>query len=173
MAAPRQLYYSGQPITQRERRWADNERLGLGLTILHADCQVALFYDPIQHAITVTHCGWRGSVQNIYQESIAAMRSLYGTKAENLLVGISPSLGPSASQFIHYQRELPESFYPFQVKPLYFDFWAISKWQLRECGVLPHHIEIAEICTYSHPEDFFSYRRIKTSGRHATIASLT
>ena len=145
---------------------------GLGLSILHADCQAAIIYDPIEHALSTVHCGWRGNVQNIYKETIEAMRSLYGSKPENLLVGISPSLGPTASEFIHYKTELPTTFLPFQVEPNYFDLWAISQWQLMECGLLPHHIEIAEMCTYSNAADFFSYRRVKKSGRHASFAKL-
>jgi len=144
----------------------------IGLSILHADCQATIFYDPIHHAVSNVHCGWRGSVQNIYRETVEAMKSLYGTKPEDLHVGISPSLGPEASEFINHQKELPLSFAPFQFKPFYFDFWQISRWQLLECGILPHHIEVAEMCTYSNPTDFFSYRRIKASGRHATIVML-
>lgn len=144
----------------------------LGLMILHADCQAAIFYDPFHHALGVAHAGWRGSVGNIYQETIRAMRSRYGSRSENLLVGISPSLGPFAAEFQNYRTELPEAFWPYQVKPTYFDFWEISRQQLLACGVLAHHIEIAGVCTLSNPEDFFSYRRVKASGRHATIAAL-
>lgn len=145
----------------------------LALMILHADCQAAIFYDPVNHALALAHCGWRGSVQNIYSETIASMQSNYFSKPENILVAISPSLSPLASEFINYQTELPEVFYPFQIKPTYFDFWSISKWQLMQCGILEHHIEISDLCTYSNPAEFFSYRRIKQSGRHATIAYLT
>lgn len=144
----------------------------LGLSVLHADCQAAIFYDPIHHAVTNVHCGWRGSVQNIYRETIEAMKKLYGSRPEEIHVGISPSLGPEASEFINFERELPLSFYSFQFKPTYFDFWQISRWQLVECGILPHHLEVAEICTYANPADFFSYRRLKASGRHATFATL-
>ena len=147
-------------------------QLGLSLAILHADCQAAIFYDPIHHALSTIHCGWRGNVQNIYRKTVETMCSLYGSNPEDLLVGISPSLGPNASEFIHYQTEWPAHFHAFQIKPTYFDLWAISRWQLTDCGILPHHIEIAEICTFSNPQDFFSYRRVKKSGRHATIAYL-
>lgn len=144
----------------------------LGLLILHADCQAAIFYDPVQHALAVVHCGWRGSVQNIYHKTIEWMKQRYGSKPENLLVAISPSLGPEAAEFRFFKIELPELFWPFQVKPTYFDFWAITRWQLKESGVLPHHIEIAGICTLSNPQDFFSYRRVKISGRHGTLAAI-
>lgn len=145
---------------------------GLGLLILHADCQAALIYDPVEHALAAVHCGWRGSVENIYKETIDWMKGRYGSKPENLLVGISPSLGPESAEFRFFQTELPESFWAFQHKPTYFDFWAISRHQLQECGVLSHHIEIAGLCTMANPQDFFSYRRCKVSGRHGTLASL-
>lgn len=144
---------------------------GIGLMVNHADCQAAIFYDPIHHAIANVHAGWRGSVQNIYAETIHFMQHKYKSKPEDLLVGISPSLGPQDAQFVNYRQELPEPFWEFQTTPAYFDFWAISKMQLMECGVLAHHIEIAGISTYSHPEDYFSFRR-KDSGRNGTLVAL-
>lgn len=142
------------------------------LMILHADCQAAIFYDPIRHVLANIHCGWRGNVQNIYREAIFALKRDFGTKPEDLLVSISPSLGPEQAEFTNYRTELPEEFWQFQVKPYYFDLWAISRWQLEKEGILPHHIEIAQICTKSNPSDYFSYRNVKQSGRHATCAML-
>ena len=144
----------------------------LGLMMKHADCQAAIFYDPIHKAIANVHCGWRGNVANIYAKTVAKMGQTIGSDPKELLVCISPSLGPSASEFINYQRELPKEFWSFQVKPTYFDLWAISRMQLEEAGVLSHHIQIAEMCTFSNPDKFFSYRRVKVSGRHATIVGL-
>ncbi len=142
------------------------------LMIKHADCQAALFYDPKNHAASAVHCGWRGSVQNIYKETVECMRKNFGSKPENLLVGISPSLGPEKAEFKHFQNELPETFWKFQVKPTYFDFWEISRSQLLEQGILSHHIEIASLCTFENPHDFFSYRRDKVTGRNATVIKL-
>lgn len=144
----------------------------IALMILQADCQAAIFYDPINRALANVHCGWRGSVQNIYHETIRHMRDLYHSKPENLLVCISPSLGPQNSEFVHYRTELPESFWDFQIKPTYFNFWAISEWQLAQAGILPHHIQIAKIDTYANNDDFFSYRRHKQCGLQATICCL-
>jgi polyphenol oxidase len=162
-------------LEQPTRELADgllSQISGLGLGITHADCQAAIFYDPFLHALAVVHCGWRGNVQNIYAKTVQAMKRSFGTKAENLLVGISPSLGPEFSEFVNYENEFPGSFINFQTKPFYFNLWELSRWQLEECGVLPHHIEIAGLCTYSSSEDWFSYRRDKVTGRNATIAAL-
>jgi YfiH family protein len=145
---------------------------GLSLMIKHADCQAALFYDPIKKAIANVHSGWRGSVQNIYQKTVEKMKQEYGSKPEDILVGISPSLGPEAAQFINYKTEIPKSLWKFQIKPLYFDFWAISEMQLTSAGILPDHIEIARQCTFSNEQDFFSHRRNPATGRHGCFIAL-
>ena len=145
----------------------------MGLMIHHADCQAAIFCDPVERVIAAAHSGWRGSVANIYSNLIAHMQKTSGSKSENLLVGISPSLGPQSAQFINYKTELPEFFWQYQVKPLYFDFWAISKQQLIDCGISPHHIEIAGIDTMSCPEDYYSYRYAKVRGGHGTVVAWT
>lgn len=150
-------------ITQKE---------DLALLITHADCQAAIFYDPVHRVIANVHCGWRGSVQNIYGETVAYFCHHFGTDPKDLLVCISPSLGPLKAEYLHYKEELPAHFHSFQVGPCLFDFWAISRVQLQNAGVLDSHIEIAEICTFLEPKDFFSYRRDKKTGRHGTIAGL-
>lgn len=145
---------------------------GVTLMMKHADCQVALFYDPIHHAAANIHSGWRGSVANIYVEAIQAMHQSFGSDPRDLLVCISPSLGPDEAEFINYRTELPEEFWHFQVRPTYFDFWSISEFQLQEAGILPHHIEVARLSTYANSFDFFSYRRDKITGRHASCITL-
>lgn len=151
-----------------------------GLLTTHADCQTAIFYDPIQCVIANVHAGWRGQVKNIYQETVAKMSKAFGSHPKDLLVGISPSLGPQNAEFKNYQEEFPKEFWRFQVKPNYFNLWAIARHQLEQCGILSHNIEIAEIDTFSNPNDFFSYRREKSaSGRqdsitgcHATVIAI-
>ncbi len=144
----------------------------LGLLVTHADCQTGFFYDPVHQAIAIAHSGWRGSVQNIYENVAKALKEQIGSNPADLLVCISPSLGPDHAEFIHYQQELPEEFWRFQVKPQYFDFWEISKMQLTGCGVRPENIEIAGICTYCEADDYFSHRREKNAGRNGSVIAL-
>jgi len=145
---------------------------GTGLFIKHADCQAVIFYDPIEKALGCVHAGWRGNIQNIYGEALGKMRQAFGSKPENIFVGISPSLGPCCGEFIHYEKEIPHQFWPFQIRPLYFDLWEMARSQLLQAGILPHHLEIAPICTCCNPADFYSYRRDKTTGRNATVVCL-
>lgn len=148
------------------------ERFDLTLMTRHADCQAAIFYDPIRHALASVHAGWRGNVKNIYRSTVQRMQQEFGSKPENLLVGISPSLGPNHAEFKHYQLEFPKEFWDFQVRPNYFDLWAIARHQLEQCGILSDHLQIAEVCTYANPKDCFSYRRDKVKSGHVTFALL-
>lgn len=144
----------------------------LGLAVTHADCQAAIFYDPVHEAVAVSHCGWKGTVQNIYSRVVSAMHQDIGTQAHNLIVCISPSLGPDHAEYKNYKQEIPQELWPFQKKPHYFDFWAISRKQLTACGISEKNIEISELCTVCNQSDYFSYRADKKTGRNVTIAGL-
>ena len=140
------------------------------LIIKTADCQPVLLADPVDNRVAAIHSGWRGSVQNIIGKTIAKMIEL-GTKPQNILAGIGPSLGPCCAEFIHYKQELPESLWSYASKPNYFNFWEISKTQLQNEGVFANNIESSEMCTKCCP-DFFSYRRKKISGRFGSVIGI-
>lgn len=146
---------------------------GCALMVTHADCQAAIFYDPIHHALGAVHAGWRGLVKEIYSNCISLMHKEFGSSPNDLLVAISPSLGPLNSEFINYKQEIPERFYRFKEGQCHFNLWEIARFELCSAGVLPENIQIAGLCTYQHDADFFSYRRDKTLGRNATVALLS
>ncbi len=131
---------------------------GVGLMIQQADCQAILLFDPLKKVVAAIHCGWRGSVMNIIARVVQRLKTRFDTGPENLLAVISPSLGPCCAEFVNYREELPVEFGPFMVKPDFFDFWQISKFQLAGAGVRESNITIAGICTCC-SEDYFSYRR--------------
>lgn len=147
-----------------------------GILIQQADCQAILLWSPKPQAISAVHCGWRGSVQEIIGKTIHLMQQHYGVEPRSLRAVISPSLGPCCAEFVNYRTELPAWMHTYQVRPDYFDFWAISRHQLHEAGVLEEHIDIAGICTRCN-ERFFSYRRsVHTAdgitGRNGSIIGL-
>ena len=166
-------------LSKESPRWIDEadglitNRQEEALVIRHADCQAAIFFDPVTKTIANVHAGWRGQVKNVYQVTIDKMRHLAGSCPHNVLVAISPSLGPSHAEFVHFQNEWPEDYWQFQSKPTYFDLWALAKWQLMEAGVLEKNIQLSNICTYSHPTDCFSYRREKIAHSLLTVVSMT
>jgi len=144
---------------------------GLGLMVQQADCQAVMLFDPRKKAVAIAHVGWRGTVADIIAKTVFAMHDAFATEPADLIAAISPSLGPCCAEFVNYRAELPVSLHGYQVRPNYFDFWAISRDQLRATGVLPGNIHCAEICTSCNP-DYFSYRRDGETGRFASVIGL-
>ncbi|MDX1775540.1 MAG: peptidoglycan editing factor PgeF [Desulfobulbales bacterium] len=144
---------------------------GVGLMIQQADCQAVMLFDPENMAVAIVHAGWRGTVAEIIARTVAAMGRAFATQPSALLAAISPSLGPCCAEFINYRSELPAALHSYQVRPNYFDFWAISRDQLRAAGVQPENIHIAGICTCC-SDDYFSYRRDRHTGRFASVLGI-
>lgn len=142
------------------------------LTIRHADCQAALFVDPVKRAIAAVHAGWRGQIAGMYEKTAYAMERHFGTSPSDLFVAIGPSLGPDSSEFIHYRVEIPESLWHYQRKPAYFDLWQLAEDQLLSIGIPKKQIEIARIDT-AKESIFHSYRRDKNSLRQVTAAGIS
>ncbi len=144
---------------------------GIGLMIKTADCQPVAVFDPVNEVIANVHCGWRGNVGGILQRAVGMLSTAYGSSPRDLWVGIGPSLGPCCAEFKGWRQLLPKWMHKFQIKPDYFDFWAISKRQLMEAGVPEDQVHVLQICTFCN-KDYFSYRRERLTGRQATVVAL-
>ncbi|WP_212636829.1 peptidoglycan editing factor PgeF [Desulfacinum hydrothermale] len=145
----------------------------VGLLVRIADCQAVFLADPQRRVIANVHSGWRGSVANILGKTVAVLEERFQCRPESLVAAVSPSLGPCCAEFRNFEGELPRSFWAFQVRPTYFDFWAISRRQLVEAGLRPQNIHLAQQCTACHPDLYFSYRRDKETGRMGAVIALT
>ncbi|MGC8492220.1 MAG: polyphenol oxidase family protein [Syntrophobacteraceae bacterium] len=141
---------------------------GLGLLIKIADCQSILLVDPESRIIANIHSGWRGSVLNIAGNTVNRLER-FGLAPSRTLAAVSPSLGPCCAEFINFEREIPEEFWPFRVGPHHFDFWAITRSQLLAAGLLEEHIECAARCTVCEKSEYFSYRGEHETGRMASV----
>ncbi len=145
---------------------------GVGLLIKQADCQAVVFYDPGRRVVANVHCGWRGQVQNVLGAALARLQERFGCRPQDLYAAISPSLGPCCAEFRHFRRELPPDFWPYQVRPNYFDLWRLSRDQLLAAGLRAAHLDLAGLCTRCRTAEFFSYRRDKVTGRQGTVIGL-
>jgi len=122
-----------------------------------ADCQGVLIYDPKNEAVAAVHSGWKGSALNIIGKTIEKMKLKYGSDPQDLLVAVSPSLGPCCAQFSDPNKELPDFCKPFIKPNKHVDFWALTLHQLAEAGVTEDHIELSGLCTKCQP-GYHSYR---------------
>ncbi|MEW5949340.1 MAG: peptidoglycan editing factor PgeF [Thermodesulfobacteriota bacterium] len=145
----------------------------VALMIKQADCQAIILYDSRRKAIGNVHCGWRGNALDIIGRTVQTMSEAFGSRPQDILACISPSLGPCCAEFKNFREEFPPTLWRYEVKPYHFDLWAVSRAQLLSAGILPEHIEMAGICTKCHREEFFSYRGEKITGRSGTVVALS
>jgi YfiH family protein len=148
------------------------DSFGENLAIQVADCQAVLLYEPTRRVIANVHCGWRGSIQNIIGRTVEVMVRHFNCRPGRIRAGIGPSLGPCCAEFINYSTEIPKEFWRYKGLNAHFDFWSLSRDQLKRAGVAEINIELGGICTRCHTEDFFSYRAQRTTGRFAAVIGL-
>lgn len=148
---------------------------GYCLCVSTADCVPILLYDPKNKAIAAVHAGWRGTIERIAVETIATMQVKYGSRPEDILACIGPSISLDSYEvgdevWQAFSRE------GFNMKTIskrshgtgkwHIDLWEANNQQLLALGVQRSKIEIAGICTYIHHDKFFSARRLGiNSGR--------
>jgi len=145
---------------------------GMPVGIQLADCQAILLYDPVKSVAANIHAGWRGSIQNIAGKTIARMQSEFSCQPENIRAAVSPSLGPCCSEFKNYQKEIPETFWPYRDQRNHFNFWAITRDQLTDAGILKDNIEFSGMCTKCNAHLFYSYRKNSKTGRFAAVIGI-
>lgn len=149
-----------------------SDEKGIALMVQTADCQAVLLYDPVLGVIGNIHSGWRGSVANIIGKTIRVMKKDYGSSPVNIRAGIGPSLGPCCAEFLNYKKEIPEKFWRYKNDKDHFDFWGVSRDQLKKEGVADENIFSSNMCTKCNQDLFFSYRRDKVTGRLANVIGL-
>lgn len=155
---------------------------GLTLVTLHADCLPLFFLDPVNRAIGLTHSGWRGTQKAIGIRTLERMENEFGSKREEMLVGIGPGIGRTAFEV---GPEVAEAFYellgdargnevlmPLQLGTYLLDLTLANVMLLLEAGIAPQRMFTADLCTYSRPDLFFSHRR-DGSSRGSMAAFLT
>lgn len=156
---------------------------GIVCAVLTADCLPLLICDRTGSRVAAVHAGWRGLAEGVVRNSV---RALDCNPAE-LMVWLGPAIGPQAFEtgvdvlevFFEnamsgeHMEAVSGCFRPHTEKPLHFlaDIYALARAELRELGVTD--IYGGDRCTVTEREDFFSYRRDKTTGRMASLIWLT
>jgi YfiH family protein len=144
----------------------------IALAIAHADCQACILYDKENEAVAAIHAGWKGLMKNVYEKTVRFMEENFNSRSADLIACISPSLGPDHAEFTNFREEFPKKYWSYKKEDKLFDLWQIAFDQLKDAGLQDNNIEIAKVCTYCNPKDYYSYRRDKVTGRHATVVCL-
>jgi len=135
------------------------------LQTFYADCVPLFFADPIKRVVGAAHAGWMGTLAEIGRITVESMTAVFGTNPADIMAGIGPSIGPNHFE-VH--SDVADKFFielPFSaefIKPVghkyLIDLWAINRRTLENVGVPSENIEVAGLCTYEHPELFYSHR---------------
>ena len=150
------------------------------LLLRFADCVPILLYDPDVKAIGLIHAGRQGLARNAPQAGVDAMVESYGSKPQNILAGIGPSICPQCYSvgedvLLDFKTKmgLDVAKHYFSQKDTHYhlDLWKCSKELLENAGVT--QIEVAEICTAMNITDWYSHRAEKgKTGRFAALIGL-
>lgn len=156
----------------RERGYSDVDGLitdvpGLVLATLYADCVPLYFVDCKNHAIGLSHSGWRGTVGRMGARTLEAMREAYGTQAEDVVCAIGPSIcqecyevsGDVAEQFAQeFQGHEMEILQKKRNGKYQLDLWRANECVLEQAGVPKGQIALAGLCTCCNHRLLFSHR---------------
>ncbi|SHK39470.1 peptidoglycan editing factor PgeF [Paramaledivibacter caminithermalis] len=151
------------------------------LVTLYADCVPIFILDTKRKIIALAHSGWRGTVKKIGKKVIYRMINDFGTKPNDCIVGIGPSIGKCCYEVDDYvidrfkdNYKNTKDFIEDKGKGKYLlDLWNANKVSLIEAGVPSNNIIISNICTQCNNDIFFSYRAENgKTGRMAAILQL-
>ena len=145
---------------------------GVCIGVSTADCIPVLLYDEEHHAVGAVHSGWRGTVKGIVAKAVREMGRQFHTDVHKLRAVVGP--GISLENFEvgdEVYDEFASTGFDMSHMARKYEKWHIDlpkccRAQLIETGVSPRNIQMADVCTYSQVDDYFSARRLGiASGR--------
>lgn len=152
---------------------------GLTLATFYADCVPLYFYDPVHRAIGLSHSGWRGTVGKIGKVTVETMARVYGTKPEDVLAAIGPSICQECyevsadviEQFrgAFEEKDWNDLFYAKENGKYQLNLWKSNEKIFLEAGILPEHISLSNLCTCCNPKFLFSHRA--SHGKRGNLAA--
>lgn len=157
----------------RERNYTDVDGMitnvpGICLVTSYADCVPLYFVDPVKKAIGLSHSGWRGTVGKIGKNTVQLMQENFGSKPEDLLAAVGPSVCMDcyevSEDVIEKFKEAFEKkywedlFYKKENGKYQLNLWKANELIFLESGILPEHMAITNVCTHCNSKILYSHR---------------
>jgi len=124
------------------------------LAILTADCVPVLVADTRTHAVAAFHAGWRGTLARIVEHGIDTLRRDFGSRPQDLIAAIGPSIGACCFAIGAEVRDEFESQFTYAPElfsnrspQLHMDLWEANRRQLLDAGLKPSAITTIGHCT--------------------------
>ena len=156
----------------RERNYTDVDGMitnvpGICLVTSYADCVPLYFVDPVKKAIGLSHSGWRGTVGKIGKNTVQLMQENFGSKPEDLLAAVGPSVCMDCyevsedviEQFKEaFEKKYWEDFFYKKENGKYqLNLWKANELIFLESGILPEHMAITNVCTHCNSKILYSH----------------
>ncbi|MGB1199610.1 MAG: peptidoglycan editing factor PgeF [Thalassotalea sp.] len=143
----------------------------LALAIMTADCLPILLTNKKGDEIAALHCGWRSTVNNIIDNTLAKMES----EPQDIIAWLGPCIcqqhfevgGEVKAAFIEQSPKLARYFIQNSSLQYQADLSGIAQELLKLSGV--NCIIDSKECTYVESEKYYSYRRENITGRMASV----
>ena len=152
---------------------------GMVLATFYADCVPLYFVDPVHRAVGLSHSGWRGTVGKIGKVTVRKMTEIYGTKPENVIAAIGPSICQGCYEVSEdVIDQFREAFDRLYWKKLFYEkkngkyqlnLWEANHCILKEAGIREENILMPGICTCCNPKFLFSHRA--SHGKRGNLAA--
>jgi polyphenol oxidase len=151
-AEPRGLVTPGTQFDRCDGLWSDEP--GQGMMLLTADClPLALARaNGAAPALAILHVGWRGLLAGIVERGVEALGG------GRLKAAIGPGIGPCCYEVGEdVATPFRAAFGATILQENRLDLWSAAERALQAAGC--EEVERTDLCTYCHPDRFFSHRR--------------
>lgn len=147
------------------------EQPGTVCVVLTADCLPVLFCDRAATRVGAAHAGWRGLLDGVLEQTVAAL----GSDPVELLAWLGPAIGPAAFEVGDEVRSAfcagdPGAAAAFRAnRPGHWlaDLYLLARRRLAAAGV--GAVYGGGLCTFSDAQRLYSYRRDGVTGRMASL----
>ena len=151
---------------------------GVALVTQYADCVPLLFFDPVARVCANSHSGWRGTALKIGAETVKVLCERFGSRPENIIAAIGPCICKNCYEVdLPVYRAFEHSDLPAEIfeakgdgEHFYLDLRRANTEILLRAGILPEHIDVADLCTFEHSDLLHSHRA--TGGKRGNLAAI-
>jgi polyphenol oxidase len=128
---------------------------GVLLGVGTADCVPVLVIDVEKRVVGAFHAGWRGTVARIVEKGVAMMGAEYGSRVEDLVAAVGPSIGACCytvgeevrAEFGGQFEYAEELFGAQEAGGMRLNLWEANRRQLVDAGVGEGRIAVVGECT--------------------------
>lgn len=139
--------------------------------VMTADCLPVLLCDEGGTVVAAAHAGWNGLAAGVIESTVRAM----DVDPHKLMAWFGPAISQRAFEvgeevratFVAQHAQATEAFLPGAGGKWMADIYLLAHQRLHELGIT--RVYGGELCTYSDPANFFSYRRDGVTGRMGTF----